>query len=237
MLDIRRFRHEPEALKRALARRGDPDLPGVVDEVGALDEARRAAIGEVNELKARRNEASKKIGELKRSGGDAAGADRVDARAGRPDRRAGRRGAGERGPRAGDPAVGAEPSLRRGARGWRGGQPDRGDVGGAARVRVRGQAALGARGGARDPRSAEGLEDQRLGLSRSPRGRRQAPARADRLVPGRAHDRARVPGAARPLPGHARDAHRHGAAARSSRTSRTRPSATTCGSSPPPRCR
>jgi seryl-tRNA synthetase len=71
MLDIRRFRHEPEELKRALARRGDPDLLGVVDEVGSLDEARRAAIGEVNELKARRNEASKRIGEIKRSGGDA----------------------------------------------------------------------------------------------------------------------------------------------------------------------
>jgi seryl-tRNA synthetase len=71
MLDIRRFRHEPEELKRALARRGDPELPAVVDEVGSLDEARRAAIGEVNELKARRNEASKQIGEIKRSGGDA----------------------------------------------------------------------------------------------------------------------------------------------------------------------
>jgi seryl-tRNA synthetase len=71
MLDIRRFRHEPEELKRALARRGDPDLLDVVDEVGSLDEARRTAIGEVNELKARRNEASKRIGEIKRSGGDA----------------------------------------------------------------------------------------------------------------------------------------------------------------------
>jgi len=71
MLDIRRFRHEPEELKRALARRGDPELPGVVDEVGSLDEARRTAIGEANELKARRNEASKQIGDIKRSGGDA----------------------------------------------------------------------------------------------------------------------------------------------------------------------
>jgi seryl-tRNA synthetase len=71
MLDIRRFRHEPEVLKRALARRGDPELLAVVDEVGALDQARREAIGEVNELKARRNEASKRIGEIKRSGGDA----------------------------------------------------------------------------------------------------------------------------------------------------------------------
>jgi seryl-tRNA synthetase len=71
MLDIRRVRHEPEEVRRALARRGNPELPGFVDEVLALDEARRAAIGEVNELKAQRNEASRRIGELKRSGGDA----------------------------------------------------------------------------------------------------------------------------------------------------------------------
>lgn len=71
MLDIRRFRHEPDQVKQALARRGNPEFPGYVDEVLALDEARRAAIGEVNDLKAQRNEASKKIGELKRSGGDA----------------------------------------------------------------------------------------------------------------------------------------------------------------------
>lgn len=71
MLDIRRLRHEPDSVKRALARRGNPDFPGLVDEVLALDEARRSAIGEADDLKARRNEASKKIGELKRSGGDA----------------------------------------------------------------------------------------------------------------------------------------------------------------------
>lgn len=71
MLDVRRFRHEPQEVKRALARRGDPQLPAFVDEVQTLDEARRAALNEVNDLKAQRNEASKKIGELKRTGGDA----------------------------------------------------------------------------------------------------------------------------------------------------------------------
>ena len=71
MLDIRRLRHEPDAVKQALARRDSAELPGYVDEVLALDEARRGAIGEVNDLKAARNEASKRIGELKRSGGDA----------------------------------------------------------------------------------------------------------------------------------------------------------------------
>ncbi len=71
MLDIRRVRHAPEEVKRALGRRGSPEVPGFVDEALALDEARRAAIGEVNDLKARRNEVSKKIGELKRTGADA----------------------------------------------------------------------------------------------------------------------------------------------------------------------
>jgi seryl-tRNA synthetase len=71
MLDVRRFRHEPQEVRRALARRGDPSLPAFVDEVQGLDEARRAALNEVNDLKARRNEASRKIGELKRTGGDA----------------------------------------------------------------------------------------------------------------------------------------------------------------------
>jgi seryl-tRNA synthetase len=71
MLDVRRFRHEPQELRRALARRGDPELPGFVDEVQALDGARRAALNEVNDLKAQRNEASRKIGALKRSGGAA----------------------------------------------------------------------------------------------------------------------------------------------------------------------
>ncbi|MDP2958560.1 MAG: serine--tRNA ligase [Longimicrobiales bacterium] len=71
MLDVRRFRHEPDELKRALGRRRSPELPAFVDEVQALDEARRAAIGEANDLKARRNDASRRIGELKRSGGEA----------------------------------------------------------------------------------------------------------------------------------------------------------------------
>ncbi len=68
MLDIRRFRHEPEELKRELSRRGDDALYALVDRVGTLDEERRVAIGEVNELKARRNEVSKRIGDLKRAG-------------------------------------------------------------------------------------------------------------------------------------------------------------------------
>ena len=71
MLDIRRFRHEPDEIRRALARRGDPTLTAFVDEVRTLDEDRRAALGEVNDLKAERNAVSKRVGEIKREGGDA----------------------------------------------------------------------------------------------------------------------------------------------------------------------
>jgi len=70
MLDIRRLRAEPDATKEALARR-DPSLPAVVDRILALDGIRREALAEVNELKAERNVASKRVGELKRAGEDA----------------------------------------------------------------------------------------------------------------------------------------------------------------------
>ncbi len=71
VLDIRRIRSEPNVVKAALARRGSEGLVESVDEILALDERRRAGLSEVNDLKAERNEVSKKIGELKREGGDA----------------------------------------------------------------------------------------------------------------------------------------------------------------------
>jgi seryl-tRNA synthetase len=72
MLDVRRLRQDPEAVKAALAKR-HPDTAAVVDRVLARDVERRDALAKVNDLKARRNEASKEVGELKRTGGDAAG--------------------------------------------------------------------------------------------------------------------------------------------------------------------
>ena len=70
MLDIRRLRHETEAVKDALARR-DSSLPDLVDLVLELDVTRREALGVVNDLKAQRNAVSKRVGELKREGADA----------------------------------------------------------------------------------------------------------------------------------------------------------------------
>ncbi len=70
MLELRRIREEPDAVRRALVKR-DPELAGTVDRILALDEDRRGALGEVNELKAERNSTSKRIGELKRKGEEA----------------------------------------------------------------------------------------------------------------------------------------------------------------------
>jgi seryl-tRNA synthetase len=67
MLDIRRLRVEPDAVRAALARR-DSELPAAIDRVLERDTARRDALTRVNDLKAQRNEASKRVGELKRAG-------------------------------------------------------------------------------------------------------------------------------------------------------------------------
>jgi seryl-tRNA synthetase len=68
MLDLRLIRNEPERVREGLAKRGLADAAGWVDELLELDEKRRVAIGEANELRAQRNEVSRTIGELKRQG-------------------------------------------------------------------------------------------------------------------------------------------------------------------------
>ena len=69
MLDIRLIRSDTERVRAALARR---EADGLLDEVLALDERRRALQGEVDELRAERNAAATAIGEAKRAGRDAA---------------------------------------------------------------------------------------------------------------------------------------------------------------------
>jgi seryl-tRNA synthetase len=63
MHDIRWIREHPDMFDRALARRG---LAPVAQRLLALDERRRAAIAKLEALQARRNAASKEIGEAKR---------------------------------------------------------------------------------------------------------------------------------------------------------------------------
>jgi seryl-tRNA synthetase len=71
MLSIHTLRHQPDHVKAALGKRGGEGYAEAVDQVLSQDEERRAAIAEVEELKARRNEVSRQIGALKRKGEDA----------------------------------------------------------------------------------------------------------------------------------------------------------------------
>ncbi|NIP81745.1 MAG: serine--tRNA ligase, partial [Gemmatimonadetes bacterium] len=70
MLDVKRIRDEPDRVRERLAVRGDPSLDRAVDRVLALDETRRTLVGEVDEMRARRNEVSPRVGALKREGRD-----------------------------------------------------------------------------------------------------------------------------------------------------------------------
>lgn len=63
MLDIKLLRERPDFVKERLASRGAGDERRL-DEVLALDEARRERLGEAEKLKAQRNAASKEIGAL-----------------------------------------------------------------------------------------------------------------------------------------------------------------------------
>ena len=72
MLDVRAIRAEPEIACDGLVRRGLEDAPRMIEELVALDGERRRAVTRGDELRARRNEASRAIGELKRLGRDAA---------------------------------------------------------------------------------------------------------------------------------------------------------------------
>src|SRR5215212_1665482 len=72
MLDLRQIREDPEPARDALARRGVD--PALLDEALELDECRRALLPELEDLRAQKNQASRRIGELQRSGEDAADA-------------------------------------------------------------------------------------------------------------------------------------------------------------------
>jgi seryl-tRNA synthetase len=73
VLDLRLIRQETDSVRAALARRG-PDAAAGLDRVIELDERRRAAIPELEELRASRNAASEAIAQAKRAGGDATAA-------------------------------------------------------------------------------------------------------------------------------------------------------------------
>jgi seryl-tRNA synthetase len=62
MIDIRLIRENPEQIRQALATRG---VNAPIDEILKLDDIRRQAIGEVEVLKARRNEGSKQVSQTR----------------------------------------------------------------------------------------------------------------------------------------------------------------------------
>jgi seryl-tRNA synthetase len=65
MLDLRRIRDQPDAVRAALSRRGAA-AGASIDRLLQLDGERRAAVSRVDDLRARRNEVSPLVGRLKR---------------------------------------------------------------------------------------------------------------------------------------------------------------------------
>src|SRR6476646_3306774 len=66
MIGIALIREDPEAVKRAVARKGEPTEP--VDRVHEADARRRAIEAEANEVRAQRNVGNRQVGELMRTG-------------------------------------------------------------------------------------------------------------------------------------------------------------------------
>lgn len=69
MLDIRLLRNEPDAVKAALAKRGE--RTAVIDELLALDEERRRLQTQMEQIRAEQNRISPLIGQARRTGEDA----------------------------------------------------------------------------------------------------------------------------------------------------------------------
>jgi seryl-tRNA synthetase len=70
VLDIKRIREEPEAVKAALSRR-DPGLAAAIDAILGLDREWRAATNKAEELRAAQKARSEQIAQAKRAGEDA----------------------------------------------------------------------------------------------------------------------------------------------------------------------
>lgn len=70
MISLRLIRDDPDAVKAAIARKGEP--PDAVDRILVADARRRELEASTNELRAQRNAGNKALGEAMRSGGGAA---------------------------------------------------------------------------------------------------------------------------------------------------------------------
>jgi len=67
VIDLRRFRQDPEAFLRVLRRRQDPAVDAQLAELEAIDREWRAALTEVERLKAVRNAASEEVARRKKA--------------------------------------------------------------------------------------------------------------------------------------------------------------------------
>jgi seryl-tRNA synthetase len=68
MLDLKQIREEPDVVLARLRVRGKPEYEAAVEQLLELDGRRRSLIGEVDDLRARRNEVSPEVGRLKQAG-------------------------------------------------------------------------------------------------------------------------------------------------------------------------
>src|SRR6267378_3741406 len=69
MIDLKLLRASPGQVRAALARRGDPSLTRLLDEIEALDMKRRTLTAQLDTLKAERNDAAKSDALAAKSGG------------------------------------------------------------------------------------------------------------------------------------------------------------------------
>ena len=79
MIDIRLVRHDPDTVRRALARRGTADVLDQVEQVIELDVRSREIVAQRDTMRAEVNDLSKQVGVLRKSG-DVAAAQDVQAR-------------------------------------------------------------------------------------------------------------------------------------------------------------
>ncbi|MBC8143068.1 MAG: serine--tRNA ligase [Armatimonadetes bacterium] len=70
MLDIKRIRTEPDAVKSALTKR-DPEAAATIDDLLTMDADRRKRLTEIETLKAEQNRFNPQIAAIKKAGGDA----------------------------------------------------------------------------------------------------------------------------------------------------------------------
>jgi seryl-tRNA synthetase len=80
VIDLKLLRTSPQQVRAALARRGDPSVTRLLDEVEALDMRRRALAGQLDQINAERNEAAKADARLMKEQGALAPAVRAARR-------------------------------------------------------------------------------------------------------------------------------------------------------------